>query len=55
MSTEALLDCRLIRKNYLQINAFPDLIVIEQEKSSHVLPKKTPRRAISELIRKTAS
>ena len=51
---ELLLDCRLARKDYLQINAFSDLVVMEEEESPHALLKKATGGAISEVVTKTA-
>ena len=31
---------KLSRKDYLQINAFPDLVMVEQEEYSHALQRK---------------
>lgn len=42
---EPLLGCRFTRKDFLQINAFQNLVVIEQEENLHTLQKQTTRRA----------
>lgn len=41
-----MLDCQLERKNYLQINAFLDLVIIEQEEKPYALQKKTIKKAV---------
>ena len=38
-------NCRLTKKDYLQINAFPDLMVIKQEEYPHALLKKPLRES----------
>ena len=40
--------------DYLQTNAFPDLVVVEQEEYLHALQKKATRGAMSKVIRGTA-
>ena len=40
-------------KDYLQINVFPDLVVVEQEEKPHVLQKKATGRATSKVVRET--
>ena len=47
-----MLEHKLI-KDYLQINAFLDLVVMEQEEKPHALQKKAIERATSEVIKKT--
>ena len=54
-STESLLDRRLSRKDYLQINAFPDLVVVEREGNPHALQRKATGGATSEVVRKTST
>ena len=49
------LEYKLLRKDYLQINTFPDLVVVERERYLHVLYKKAIREATSEVVRETAS
>lgn len=34
-----------MRKNYLQINAFPDLVVMKQEENPYTLQKKATKKA----------
>ena len=48
------LEYKLLRKDYLQINAFPDLVVVEQEEYPHALQKKATRKATSEVVREMA-
>ena len=48
------LEYKFSRKNYLQINAFLDLVVVEQEEYPHALQKKATRGATSKLVRETA-
>ena len=48
------LEYKLLKKDYLQINAFPDLVVVEQKEYPHALQRKATRGATSEVIRKTA-
>lgn len=50
----SLLDARLTRKNYLQINTFTDLMLIEQKGNSHMLQKKAIREVISEMVKEIA-
>ena len=47
----SLLDGWFARKDYLQINIFPDLIVVEQEESFYALLKKATKGATSEVVR----
>ena len=47
-------DCRLTKKDYYQINAFPDLVMVKQEEYPHLLQKKTTRGVPSEIVRRTA-
>ena len=42
------------RKDYLQINAFPNLLVVEQEEYPHALQRKATGGATSEVIREMA-
>ena len=51
---EPLLGCRLTRKDYLQINAFSDLVLIEREGIPCVLQKKAIEGAISEVVKRTS-
>ena len=49
-------DLRLIKKDYLQTNAFSNLVVVEQREYLHALQRKTTGRgATSEVIREIAS
>lgn len=48
-------NCRLTKKDYLKINSFLDLIVMEQEKNPHILERKATRGAISKMVREMAS
>ena len=48
------LEYKLSRKDYLQINAFPDLVVVEQEEYPHALQRKATGGATSEVVRETA-
>ena len=41
----SLFDGRLARKDYLQISAFPDLVVVEREENPHALQRKATGRA----------
>ena len=41
-------------KDYLQINAFPDLVVVEREGNPHALQRKATGGATSEVVRETA-
>ena len=41
--------------DYLQTNAFPDLVVMKQEEYPHALQKKVIRKATSKVVRETAS
>ena len=44
------------REDYLQTNAFPNLVVVEQEEYSHTLQKKaTGEGAMSKVVKETAS
>ena len=45
------LDGRLARKDYLQISAFLDLVVVEREEVPHALQKKATGGATSEVVR----
>ena len=46
-------DPRLTREDYLQTNAFPNLVVVEQEKYPHALQKKaTGGGAMSKVVRR---
>ena len=46
---------KLSRKNYLQTNAFPNLVVVERGEYPHALQKKaTGRRVTSKVVRETA-
>ena len=42
------------REDYLQINAFPNLVVIEREEYPHALQRKATRGATSKVVRGTA-
>lgn len=55
MFTEPLLNCRLSRKNYWQINIFSDLVIIEQKKSPYTLLTKANRKAITKMVRDMAN
>ena len=46
---------KLSKKNYLQIKAFPNLVVVEWEEYPHVLQRKDIGGATSEVVRETAS
>ena len=48
---EPLLDCWLARKDYLQISAFPDLVVVEREEVPYALQKKATGGATIEVVR----
>lgn len=50
-----LLDCRPEKKDYSQINAFSNLMVVEQKGNPHVLQKKTTKKATNKVIREMAS
>ena len=51
----ALFETEVLRiVDYLQTNAFPDLVVVEQEEYPHALQKKTIKRAMSKVIREMA-
>ena len=52
--SEPLLDCWLARKDYLQISAFPDLVVVEREGALHALQRKATGRAVSKVVKETA-
>ena len=44
---------RLTREDYLQANAFPNLVVVKQEEYPHTLQRKaTGRRAMSKVVRR---
>ena len=45
---------RPTREDYLQTNAFPNLVVLEREEYPHALQKKATRGATSKVIRGTA-
>ena len=46
-------DCWLTKKDYLQTNAFPNLIVVEREEYPHALQRKaTGRGAMSKVVRR---
>ena len=47
------LEYKLSRKDYLQINAFPDLVVVKREEYPHALQRKATRGATSEVVRET--
>ena len=49
------LEYKLSRKDYLQTNAFPNLVVVEQEKYPHALQRKATGGAMSKVVRETAS
>ena len=40
--------------DYLQTNAFPDLVVVEREEYPHALQRKATRGATSKVVRETA-
>ena len=40
--------------DYLQINAFPDLVLVEQEECPRTLQKKATKGATSKVVRETA-
>ena len=44
---------KLSRKNYLQINVFPDLVVVKQEEYPYALQMKAIGGATSEVVRET--
>ena len=45
-------DRQLTKKNYLQTNAFPNLVMVEQRECSHTLQRKTTgRKATSKVVR----
>ena len=48
----SLFDAQLTKKNYLQISAFLDLMIIEQEEVFHTIQKKTIGKAMSKVIKK---
>ena len=48
----SLLDGRLARKDYLQISAFMDLVVVEREGVPHALQKKATGGATSKVVRR---
>lgn len=50
-----MLDCRFARKNYLQINVFPNLVIVKQEENSYILSKKAIKKATNKMVRETAS
>ena len=43
-----------MRKNYLQTNAFPNLVMVQQKEYPHSLQKKVTGGAMSEVVKKTA-
>ena len=47
------IEYKLSRKNYLQTNAFSNLVVVEQEDYLHALQKKITKRAMSKLVKET--
>ena len=49
------LEYKLLRKDYLQTNAFPNLMVVEQEEYPHALQRKATGGAMSKVVRETAS
>ena len=49
-----LFDYQFTRKDYLQINIFPDPVVVEQEGDSHALQKKATEGVTSEIAREMA-
>lgn len=51
MCIKLLLNCRLAKKDNLQINAFLNLVVEEQKKSFYALLKKITRKARNKLVR----
>lgn len=50
-----LFNCQLTKKDYLQINGFLDLVVVEQEQNPHTLQKKATERATKKVIRETTN
>ena len=48
------LEHKLLRKDYLQINAFLDLVMVEWEGYSYALKRKAIRGATSEVVREIA-
>ena len=40
--------------DHLQTNAFPDLVVVEQEEYPHVLQRKATRGVMNKVVRETA-
>lgn len=50
-----MLDCWLVKKNYFQINALLELVIVEQKRNTHVLKKKVTKKAISEIVREIDS
>ena len=49
--SKPLLDCKLARKDYLQISAFLDLVVVERKGVPHALQKQATRGATTEMMR----
>ena len=47
-------DLWLTRKDYLQISAFPNLVVVEREEHLHAIRKATRGGAMSKVVRETA-
>lgn len=50
----SLLDCQLTRKDYLEINFFPDLVILEQEGNFYSLQWKATGGATNKVVRETA-
>ena len=46
-----LLDCWLVKKNYLQISAFLDLVVVKRKKVPHILQKKAIGKVTSKMMK----
>ena len=44
----------LCKADYLQTNAFPDLVVVEQKECPRALQRKATREVTSKVVRKTA-
>lgn len=55
LKLSSLFDSWLARKNHLQINAFSNLMLVEQKKSSYTLQKKISEQAINKIIKETTS
>lgn len=46
-----MLYCQLTKKDYLETNTFPNLVMVEREEYSHTLQKKAIGKAIKKVVR----